>query len=58
MPADRRYAGNRNGVVDLRELYRYLTSTLDYEGNTSVDGKTFYQHAQVYPRDVRYALFR
>ena len=58
MPADRLYAGNRNGVVDLHELYRYLSSTLDYEGNTSVDGKTFYQHVQVYPGDTRYALFR
>ena len=60
MPADTKYAGNKNGMVDLHELYRYISATGDYVLNTDDKKKEkFYvQHVQVYPSGVRYALFK
>ena len=57
MPADKLHAGNKNGIVDLHELYRYISAVGDrymlYSNNS------FYlQHVQVYPSDVRYPLFK
>ena len=54
---DSRYAGNKNGMVDLHELYRYIAGVGDHF-NAS-DGTYFYhQHVEVYPSDVRYAMFK
>lgn len=57
MPADRRYAGNKNGMVDLHELYRYISGEGDHTPVYSAGGM-YYQHVQVYPSDLRFALFR
>ena len=57
MPADSRYAGNKNGMVDLHELYRYIAGVGDHFPVD--DGTYFYhQHVQVYPSDVRYTMFK
>ena len=56
MPADRMYWGNNNGIVELDELYKYISEV----GNNTpitVDGEKFYQHVQVYP-NYGYQLFR
>ena len=57
MPADKKYAGNRNGIVDLRELYRYIAAVGDHNA-VNTDGHRYYQHVQVYPDNVRFGLFR
>ena len=58
MPADKQYAGNKNGIVDLHELYRYISGVGDNTLIRVSDGSSYYQHVQVYPSDVRYALFK
>ncbi len=57
MPADSNYAGDRNGMVDLHELYRYIAGVGDHSPMTD---RTYYyyQHVQVYPSEVRYTLFK
>jgi len=57
MPADKKYAGNKNGMVDLHELYRYISGEGDHCPIYSTGG-LYYQHVQVYPADLRFALFR
>ena len=57
MPADVKYAGNKNGMVDLHELYRYISGEGDHCPTYST-GSMYYQHVQVYPADQRFALFR
>lgn len=57
MPADQEYAGNANGVVDLHELYSYISGEGDAYAIT-IDDQDFYQHVQVYPAETRYELFR
>lgn len=57
MPADRHYAGNKNGIVDLHELYRYIAGVGD-STPIKASGGTYYQHVQVYPSSVRFALFK
>ena len=60
MPADTQFAGNNNGVVDLHELYRYISGVGDRSKNRTVSKKDvfFYQHVQVYPSNLRYILFK
>ena len=53
MPAD----ANANGEATLSELFNYVAK----RGNDypfEYDGKTYYQHVQVYPKDSDYGLFR
>lgn len=57
MPADTRFAGNNNGMVDLHELYSYISNVGDYTKIRSMD-KFYYQHVQVYPNNLRYTLFK
>ena len=57
MPADVKYAGNKNGMVDLHELYRYISGEGDHCPAYGAGGM-YYQHVQVYPSDLRFALFR
>ena len=56
MPADRLYWGNNNGIVQLDELYKYISEEGDNTPIT-VDGQQVYQHVQVYP-NYGYQLFR
>ena len=56
MPADTQYAGNKNGLVDLHELYSYVSGVGDNRA-FKVGGKTHYQHVQVYPADTRFEMF-
>ena len=58
MPADKQYVGNKNGIVDLHELYRYISCVGDNTLIGTSDGNSYYQHVQVYPSNVRYALFK
>jgi len=57
MPADQKYAGNNNGMVDLHELYRYISQVGD-RNKIKYKGANYYQHVQVYPSDVRFPLFK
>jgi len=57
MPADKKYAGNKNGMVDLHELYRYISGEGDHCPIYGTSG-LYYQHVQVYPAELRFALFR
>jgi hypothetical protein len=57
MPADTNYAGNKNGMVDLHELYRYISGVGDRIKHSDGE-KKYYQHVQVYPSDLRYTLFK
>lgn len=57
MPADTQYAGNRDGAVDLYELFSYVSNTGDKTPIYS-SGEYSYQHVQVYPADTRYLMFR
>ncbi len=48
---------NANGEATLSELFNYVAN----RGNDypfEYDGKTYYQHVQVYPKDSDYGLFR
>ena len=48
---------NANGEATLSELFNYVAK----RGNDypfEYDGKTYYQHVQVYPKDSDYGLFR
>ena len=56
MPADRQYRGNSDGLVDLWELYSYISAVGD-DYPISIQGVNYYQHVQVYP-DTRYELFK
>lgn len=60
MPADTQFAGNENGIVDLHELYRYISGVGDRSKIKTQNYKDvfFYQHVQVYPSDVRFPLFK
>lgn len=57
MPADQLYEGNRDGAVDLYELYSYISGVGDNR-EFVYRGKSYYQHVQVYPAYTRYELFR
>ena len=57
MPADKAYVGNGNGTVDLHELYRYISGESDYS-RIKIGAFYYYQHVQVYPSDLRFALFK
>ena len=57
MPADQQFSGNRDGAVDLYELYKYISGVGDNFAITFY-GSDFYQHVQVYPANTRYVLFR
>ena len=57
MPADKKYAGNRSGSVDLHELYRYVAGVGDKTPIQS-GGAVYYQHVQVYPAGQRFVMFR
>ena len=57
MPADKKYAGNKNSMVDLHELYRYISGRGEHFPIYST-GELYYQHVQVYPSDLRFAMFR
>ena len=58
MPADKKYAGNNNGMVDLHELYRYISNVGDRTVMKREDHHYYYQHVQVYPANLRYTLFK
>jgi hypothetical protein len=58
MPADKKYAGNNNGMVDLHELYRYISNVGDRTAMKREDHHYYYQHVQVYPANLRYPLFK
>ena len=57
MPADTKYSGNSNGMVDLHELYRYISGIGDWT-YIKYEGKFYIQHVQVYPSYLRYPLFK
>ena len=57
MPADKQYSGNKNGRVDLLELYAYISGVGD-DYAIRIGGVEYHQHVQVYPANTRYALFR
>ena len=58
MPADKKYSGNNNGMVDLHELYRYISNVGDRTALKLDDGHYYLQHVQVYPANLRYSLFK
>jgi hypothetical protein len=58
MPADKKYSGNNNGMVDLHELYRYISNVGDRTALKVDDGHYYLQHVQVYPANLRYTLFK
>ena len=60
MPADVR--GNGNGVIELREMFKYISDVGDNyevllydEDGTPISA---YQHVQVYPKDSDFRMFR
>jgi len=53
MPADT----NKDGVVTLNELYKYISSKLDNK-EMKAQKKKFYQHVQVYPKNCEFGLFK
>ena len=59
MPADVQYAGNRDGLLTLHEIYTYISKMGD---NTpilsSADNKYHYQHVCCYPQNSSFVLFR
>lgn len=55
MPADK--AGDKNGVLTLRELYNYLIKR-GKEGIKIYKEEVYYQYARVYPDDSRFPLFK
>ena len=59
MPADEKFAGNENDMVDLHELYRYISNVGDWNKIWIKSKRSnFFQHVQVYPSDLRYTLFK
>lgn len=58
MPADSTGKGNKDGYVDLYELYSYIAAR-DYKQKFKGDGEdSFYQHTQVYPSNTHFLLFK
>ena len=59
MPADVQYAGNRDGLLTLHEIYTYISKEGD---NTPIlsseDKKYHYQHVCCYPQNSSFVLFR
>ena len=55
MPADTN--GDGNGTTTLNELFNYISKVGDNYGFRS-DGRYYYQHVQVYPKDSGFGLFR
>ena len=56
-PADAKYEGNGDGIVDLHELYSYISAV----GDNHVIWSGFIPHTQqvqVYPPNVRFEMFR
>lgn len=58
LPADAKYAGNNDGVLDLYELYSYISAVGDSYAVKPKKGEVYYQHVQVYPSNTRFGLFK
>ena len=58
MPADEKYAGNDNDMVDLHELYRYISNVGNWSKLWISKNEYCFQHVQVYPSNLRYTLFK
>ena len=58
MPADQMYGGNLNGIVELEELFKYISAVGDNHGILDEYGFYHYQHVQRYPENSSYMLFR
>ena len=56
LPADTQYAGNRDGVVSLEELYRYISAVGDNHAFPDTYGFAF-QTVKRYPENSSYGLF-
>lgn len=48
---------DKNGLVTLNEIFKYISKNGDHYAVRSEDGEIYYQHVQVYPANSDFVLF-